>query len=199
LCPWNYPNTTGFDNLLIDIFRYVKEFRFFIEEDRKTIQKLNDILDCHYKKENANDFFSEEYQIKSELNNSLLISTYGKYESAFNTLCLVVKRSLSINLTCDDLRGTGFKRVIVYLEKLNLLDSKKIKAYDKIDSWRIIRNSIAHNHSVPEEKDEKHVLKTEVFWSGDTNAIHITKDTCLQLIEDIEYLFQEIVDEIENL
>jgi len=187
------------DKLLEDIFNYEKEFRYYIDEDRKTIQKLNEIMDCHYKKEDANDFFSDEYQIKSELNNSLLISIFGRYESVFNTLCLVVKRSLNINLTHEDLRGTGFKRVIVYLEKLNLLDSKKIKAYDKIDSWRIIRNTITHNSSVPEEKNEKHVLKTEVFWSGDTNALHITKEDCLKLIDDIEYLFQEIVDEIKKL
>lgn len=187
------------DDLLDSIFSYEKEFRFYIEEDRKTIQKLNDILDCHYNKENANNFYSEEYQIKSKLNNSLLVSTYGKYESLFNTLCVVVQRSLGINLTFDDLRGTGFKRVIIYLEKLNLLDSKKIKAYDKIDSWRIIRNTITHNQSVPEEKNEKRVLKTEVFWSGETNALHITKDDCLKFIVDIEYLFQEIVDEIKKL
>ncbi|MFD3445594.1 hypothetical protein ACFDTO_13440 [Microbacteriaceae bacterium 4G12] len=103
------------DILLNDISGYEKEFNFYIEEDRETINKLNDILDDYYKKGNYNNFLSEEYQVKSELNSLLLVSIYSKCESMLNVLCNVVKRALGINLGYEDLYGTGFKRGILYL------------------------------------------------------------------------------------
>lgn len=173
---------------------FSRSFKYYIEEQRLAINKINEITDMYY--EMHTGLNSEKENIISDINNSLIISIYGKCESLFNTLCLSMERALGINLNYSSLRSSGFNRALNYLEGVNLIKRTNIKSYDKINSWRFVRNHLTHDYAIPDEKNRKHIEKTKVFWCGETEALHATKENCSQFLVDIELLFAEVENEI---
>lgn len=183
-----------------DVLSYSLRFQGLINGDRNIINQLNSALNV-VKRGNISssepmDVFSDEFQLMYELNNALLMSTYGRYEAIFNDFCNMLRISLGINLDIENLRFSGFKRVIVYLESLNLVSRKEITSYRKVDCWRVVRNTLVHSNGIPDERDSKQIGTTGVLWAGETCKLHAKEIDCLNLLTDIESLFDDLVNNI---
>lgn len=179
------------DRLLMHLEEVEKTFEHFIDIEKNMVTKLKLLFD---------DVDSE---VSAELNNSLIVMIYGRAECVVNDICVIIQRSLHLNLSYENLPYQGIGRAINYLYGLNLILSsfKENKTYKQIDNWRVIRNAIVHNYSnldLSKKSNERAYFNTDISLDANSsfNIIQAKVEDVESFLNDLTDFFQELYKEI---
>lgn len=190
---------------LLSIEVYRSQLFQYLESDKPLVQYFYDKLEfsefAEGKEFSSSAYNDDKYHgfttvdLVTTLSDSLLISLYGKYEYLLTLLCEVVQQSLEIGISYKMMKGQGIIASVKYLDSLLNIDIEKSDIYkNNIDSWRLLRNILAHNYSVPDEKHYVQLLKINIHRTGETERVITSMNDCIRLITDFEIFYTMVFD-----
>jgi hypothetical protein len=202
-----YYNT---DHYLCGIESYRSEVNAYIERDKPLVQYFYKKLEFNSLSEGKyfelNDYYDRDtngftnVDLVTTLSDSLIISIYGKYEYFLGVLCKVVQLSPGIGISHTMIKGQGIIAAVKYLDNLLNLEIKKTEIYKQMDIWRELRNTIAHNYSVPKNDEQYEMFKKiDIHTNGEIENVVTSMNDCLRLIETFESFFEMVFDKLLNM
>jgi hypothetical protein len=179
------------------------------EINKQQIRAINNEKYSELKQKIIFNIIDDEKEIyinwKNIIWSSLFLSIYGNFESKINQICLFIKDKDKIELSLEDLRGSGLIRAKKYLYQV-----AKYNFPITEDNWQCsekynkIRNILAHNEGRFDKNKDKELcdfIKSKKIF--DKDKIVITKDFTLEtgnLFYNIYLaLLNELVRVIDNL
>ena len=166
-------------SLLID---YIDQVELAINSGLELIQK--EIKKT--KSEGYSEHLIDEWIIRAQhwpefLYKSIVITVQIVIEKILNDFCEEIRQQKNLEISCKELRGSGFKRAILYLEKIgNIKVPKENGNWIKLKMLNNIRNVIVHSDGIVPEKD--HATPTEIM-----NFDHIEIDNSREIQLSLEY------------
>ena len=112
----------------------------------------------------------------------------------------MVKESLEIGISYKMMKQQGIIASLKYLDSLLNIDIEKSNIYkNNIDCWRVLRNILAHNYSVPDEKHYGQLGKINIHTTIETERVVTSMNDCIRLITDFESFFTLVFDKLLNI
>jgi len=198
-------------SLITNSENYIKQFI----EDLDASAKNDDIL--QKKPENYEEAYSQceyfefSYSIDYDFINRFIqsqrkanvLSVFSLIEGQIQLIANLIEYEFNFSIKIKHLSGDGYiDKYWLYITKVFGIDSKNIeKEYNLIKQQKYVRNKIAHNNSVIDEKkmqfiNETQGLKIKKF--GKESLLEIC-DSCyvMNLINNSEIFFKKLTREID--
>jgi hypothetical protein len=175
------------DNLLDTIgsvlkhpmFEMALDYFTYIESYKSTIEHLNEST--------KEDTLLIESIVAPSVSSAILTSMYGDFEFYLNKLCEAYRKSLSLNLSFNDIAGSGTVRAVNYLEKvIGVKGIKQSKEWAKIRDWNSIRNALIHNNGILKDKENSDAAKRlgltfkQDFLEAGITKLNVTLENCTE-------------------
>lgn len=129
--------------------------------------------------------------------NYLSLLIYSILEDTLNNICKTYENLYNPKIKFKDYPGKGIERATKYLAKVGCLSKIRDDRYwGKIDSWAVIRNTIAHaNGRISEikEKDKNKILKTVNIDNDEINLTFSDVKEFYNISKSyLEYVFERL-------
>lgn len=156
-------------------------------------------------------YFKENYEREYDYINIIIqnqrkadvLSVFSLIEGQIQFLANLIEFEFNFNIKIKHLNGDGYiDRYWLYITKVFGIDSTEIeKEYNLIKQQKYIRNKIAHNNSIVDEKKIKFINETkglEIKKIGSKSIFEIC-DKCyvMDLIANSEIFFKKLIMEID--
>jgi len=135
---------------------------------------------------------------------SAFLSLYGFLEHELDKLCMLYKKSYSLNIDFRDLKDLGIERSVKYLSIVAALPIDKGNyKWGRVKSIQKIRNIIVHNDGKlidldgNQRKVEQQIVSDNEFLTGE-NDILIMKGYLVFVLEAFDCLFKYIDELIQH-
>lgn len=198
---------TNLQNSIKTIRHYVESVSSSFDGDSRENEELVDVrlkaaLDADEAQNIHDEYSSRRFLLKYEFPTFALETTFvamhSQLEDQLSTLCEFVGKRLNINLNLEDLSHKGIFRAKIYLEKLcGIPFPEETHAWQQVLHYNRVRNVVVHSRGLLKtEKTEgirKYVESKGRVLTLTNNRLNLTKEFCLEVLDNIEALFMDLV------
>ncbi|QDT46174.1 hypothetical protein Pan258_01910 [Symmachiella dynata] len=173
--------------------------------EKMVAKEMEELTDAE--REMIEDSYIDDHEMLSDFvpetaRRSLFLTIYSQFEDLLLSVCKVAQRLKKESFGPRDLKGefSGAAAFLKGICNINIQKTNEFAEATKVKHYRLIRNAIAHQggYVTKDQATLNDFIANTKGISLKDDQIHVTKDFCIEAMEDLHTYVQSICDEAES-